>query len=185
MLRERAAMKNNILSRTVILAFLGLLAATVIAANKPITITMKDGSGKGVGTAVISDEPAGKGVKIALDLKNLPPGEHAVHLHMTAKCEGPGFTTAGEHFNPSNAHHGVNNPESPKPHVGDLPNFNVGPDGTAKMTLENPRVSLGKGSNSVFANGGTALVVHAKPDDLRSDPAGNAGDRIACGTISK
>jgi len=104
---------------------------------------------------------------------------------MTAKCEGPAFTSAGGHFNPDNKHHGINNPESPKPHDGDMPNFMVKPNGTAKLTVENDQVTLGDGSNSVFANGGTALMVHAKADDLKSDPAGNAGDRIACGLITK
>jgi Cu-Zn family superoxide dismutase len=66
-----------------------------------------------------------------------------------------------------------------------MPNFNVKPNGTAKLTVEDSAVTLGDGSNSVFANGGTSLVIHAKPDDLMSDPSGNAGDRIACGTITK
>jgi Cu-Zn family superoxide dismutase len=167
------------------LAAFALLATAIVAANKPVTVSLKDGTGKDVGTAKISDGAGGKGVKIALSLKGLPPGEHALHFHTTAKCEGPAFTTAGGHFNPTNAHHGINNTMSPKPHAGDMPNFTVKPDGTAKLTVENSAVTLGDGANSLFAGGGTALMIHAKADDLMSDPAGNAGDRMACGTITK
>src|SRR5450756_409666 len=107
---------------------------------------------------------------------------HAIHIHAVAKCEAP-FTSAGGHFNLDTKKHGLENPEGP--HAGDMNNFTVAANGTAKTTVTNSRVSLGMGANSVFSNGGTALVIHAKADDRKTDPAGNAGDRIACGTITK
>ena len=100
-----------------------------------------------------------------------------------AKCEGPAFTSAGPHFNPESKKHGTQNPEGP--HAGDMMNFTVAADGTSKATVTDPRVTLGTGANSVFANGGTAIVIHAAADDMKTDPAGASGDRIGCGTIIK
>jgi superoxide dismutase, Cu-Zn family len=157
--------------------------ALVYAATKPVTVQLNDAKGASVGTAVITEGKGGNGVTIKLSLMNLSPGVHAVHFHMTAKCEGPAFASAGGHFNPENKKHGLENPDGP--HAGDMPNFTVTAKGTAKATVMDPRVNLGTGSNSLFANGGTALMIHAKADDMKSDPAGNAGDRIACGTITK
>jgi Cu-Zn family superoxide dismutase len=172
--------------KLIFVAATGIFSVGLYAANKPVTVTLKDASGKVVGTAKLSDGPAGMGVKIVANLTGLPPGEHAFHIHTTAKCEPPAFTTAGGHFNPETKHHGINNEQTPKPHDGDMANFIVKPNGTAKINVVNTQVTLADGPpNSLFTGGGTALMIHAKADDLKSDPAGNAGDRIACGVITK
>ena len=161
---------------------LGLASAAFLcAAATSVTVEMKDGKGQSVGTAVLTEK--GTGVQIKLNVKGLPPGEHAVHIHGVAKCEGPAFTTAGGHFNPDMKKHGLENPDGP--HAGDMPNFTVTAKGTSKATVMDPRVNLGSDMHSVFSNGGTALMIHAKADDLKTDPTGNAGDRIACGIIAK
>ena len=139
----------RILNFLLVTSVLILLTALSTAAQKPARVELHDGQGKSVGTAELS--PAAQGVSIRLNLENLSPGEHAIHVHSVAKCEGPGFTTAGGHFNPDMKHHGLQNPEGP--HAGDMPNFTVAADGTAKTTVVAPNVTMGDDSHSIFTSG--------------------------------
>lgn len=159
-----------------------LVVALSVASTAKTKVGLKDAQGKSVGNVFLWEQ--GPGVGIQLDLHGLPPGEHALHFHGVPKCEGPDFKSAGPHFNPEGKKHGLENPEGH--HAGDMANFTVDAKGKAKLKTENKDVTLvGDGKNSLFANGGTAIMVHAKADDMKSDPAGNAGDRIACGFITK
>jgi len=171
----------------ILIAIAGLLwfstAIRLAAAPKSAHAEIVNARGAKIGSAKIT--LTSDGVKIAVKVSQLTPGEHGLHIHTVGKCEGPAFTSAGGHFNPTNAHHGVHNAQEPHPHLGDLMNLVVDTNGKGNASFIANGVTLGDGANSLFHEGGTALVIHAKADNLMSDPSGNSGDRIACGVIEK
>lgn len=142
---------------------------------------LKNNQGKTVGYATFVEGP--DGVEIAVQVHDIPQGLHGFHIHAVGKCETPDFKSAGGHFNPFGRKHGLKNPEGS--HAGDMPNLIVGPDGTASAIFLAPLVILENGKNSLFQPAGTALVIHAGKDDQKTDPAGDAGARIACGVIKR
>lgn len=167
------------------LAFVSCLLAAPswaqLRKHKPLVVTFVNSQGQKAGTARLTPERGG--VKISLSLENLPEGEHAIHFHEHAQCDPPDFASAGGHFNPFGKEHGTKNPRGP--HAGDMPiNIDVEPNGSAHVTFVAKTVTMKKGAkNSIFADGGTSIVIHAKPDDMISQPAGNAGARIACAPV--
>jgi len=159
-----------------------VVAAPARAAGDAATAVahFRNAQGQPVGEATLRDTP--HGVLIALKLDHLPPGPHGFHVHQTGKCEPP-FATAGGHFDPQGHKHGFAAPAGP--HAGDLPNVVVGADGTASLEVMVPGVTLRSGEpGSLLDADGSALVVHAGPDDYVTDPAGNSGDRIACAVVT-
>jgi len=168
--------------RTSIVCCAALIAASFSLASPAVAqsakATLKDQKGAEVGTVDLTQTPAG--VMLRLSLKGLPGGERAFHIHAAGRCEPP-FTTAGGHFNPAGQKHGLLVGPG---HAGDMPNLHIPDNGVLVVEILNAAVTLEKGKpNSLFQSDGTSIVIHAGKDDYKSDPAGNAGDRIACGVI--
>lgn len=156
-----------------------VLSLLVPAANAATRVDLKNAKNETVGTATLT--PMANGVKILIEAQGLTPGEHAFHVHENGVCQAPKFESAGGHFAPGKNPHGFDAAQGP--HAGDMPNLIAAEDGKVKAEIINTHVTLGKGANSLFKKGGTALVIHEKADDYRSQPAGNAGGRVACGEI--
>jgi Cu-Zn family superoxide dismutase len=140
---------------------------------------LADGNGRPVGQAVLVQH--GGDVRILMDVTGLAPGDKAVHIHQTGRCDPPSFSSAGGHFNPAQAEHGTANPRGP--HAGDLSDITVDATGRGHLELTADRVALKKGATSLLDADGSAIVVHERPDDRRTDPDGASGARIACGVV--
>jgi Cu-Zn family superoxide dismutase len=144
-----------------------------------IQVQMQDRSGNSAGSLQLG-EIAG-GVKITGQINGLTPGEHGFHIHQNAVCQGPTFESAGGHFNPTQKMHGQMNPGGK--HIGDLGNLKAGTDGVVEVDVVAEQATLSDGEGTLLKNGGTSILVHAGADDLKTDPAGNSGERVACGVI--
>src|SRR5262245_43379067 len=174
------------MKRLDVLNFLGaaaLVASFAFAAGAQSQLIahadLKDKSGKAVGTADLTQTPGG--VLIKLSVKDFKSGEHGVHMHAVGKCEPP-CESAGPHVNPGSHKHGMLSGEG---HAGDLPNLHVPQNGDLEIEMLASHVTLDQGKpNSLLDNDGSSLVIHAKADDYKTDPAGDSGDRVACGVIT-
>ena len=143
------------------------------------TIDMYNASGDMVGTATFNEQT--DGVNIEVELDGLTPGFHGIHVHEIPKCEGPDFTSAGNHFNPEGEKHGLMHPEGS--HLGDLPNIEVDSDGAVKAEIMLADATLLEGKKSILQGEGTSLIVTSEQDDGVTQPSGDSGTRIICGEL--
>ena len=155
-------------------------AATGTTGSMPMAAAaLVDGSGRGIGDARLQQTP--HGVLLRLDLKNVTPGVHGLHIHEVGRCDAPSFESAGGHVSLDRRVHGFLNPSGP--HAGDLPNIFVPSSRELSIEYLIPDVTLDPGPRSLLDTNGSTIVIHADQDDHFSDPAGHAGDRLACGTV--
>jgi len=159
-----------------------ILVSATAAEAKPgdsARAELKTAAGEARASAVLTE--AKDGVNVEATATGMAPGTYAIHLHEKGACDAPGFTTAGAHWNPMMKAHGFDAPGGA--HAGDLPNLDIGADGRGKISYLVKSASIMGGTSPVMDADGTAVVIHAKPDDYRSQPSGAAGDRIACGVV--
>lgn len=157
-----------------------MLSVAAGANDHAATAEIKNAQGQTIGRAHLTEGP--QGVVVHLKLEKAPAGDHAFHLHTTGRCDGPTFESAGGHFNPTKAAHGMLSAKGA--HLGDLPNIHVPASGQLDVEFFARDAQL-SGKNALLDQDGAAVVMHAKPDDYKTDPAGAAGDRIACGVITR
>jgi Cu-Zn family superoxide dismutase len=156
--------------------------ATATRASEPSQMAwaeLKNASGESVGSAVLRQEDGR--VRIVVQAGGLTPGRHGIHVHAVGQCEPPTFQSAGGHYNPLGKKHGLENPAGP--HGGDLPDLEADANGRTEYVAVTDRLTLGNGPTSIFDVDGSAVVIHEKADDQRTDPSGNSGDRVLCGRL--
>ena len=149
-------------------------------AGAPTSFALASGDGGARGSVTIAEDPAG--LTINVSARGLPAGAHGIHLHEKGLCEGPKFASAGAHWNPAAKKHGRDNPAGA--HLGDLANLEVGADGSASVSVPIEGVMMASGATMLADADGTAIVIHAKADDYKTDPSGDSGDRVACAVLA-
>ena len=154
--------------------------APAVAAPEPVSAAVAHAvlqSTSGVGGTVSFTEQAGS-VTIEAHLTGVTAGDHGFHVHETGDCSSADYKSAGGHFNPSGAPHGA--PSDAAHHAGDLGNIAIAADGSGTLSISSAMLSVAPGANAVV---GKAVIVHEKADDMKTQPTGDAGGRIACGVI--
>lgn len=180
------------MKRTDMLAGAAALALAGCATNDPVDPVVPVDPVQTVATADIRDAmgqtraratatESGDSIRVRVEAVQMAPGAYGTHVHTTGRCDAPGFDSAGGHWNPTGRQHGRDNPQGE--HKGDLPNLLVGTDGRGSFEFTIPGASISQGPNRLLDADGAAVVIHAGPDDYRTDPSGNSGARVACGVL--
>ena len=174
-------MTHNLMITLTSLAALGACTTLgEVPTSRVATGTFHLANGLPAGTAVIT--ASGDRLTLTLAATGLAAGAHGIHLHMVGKCETPGFSSAGGHLNPAGHQHGMNNPAGS--HLGDLPNLSIDSQGRGVLSAQIGG-TLSEAEAVLFDADGTAIVIHADPDDYKTDPSGNSGERIACAVLKR